>query len=100
MAERSPAASGQPSPSELLRAALEKIVFFEWRLSEIAAELSAAEARCSSAELERGRADQATHAAQAQAQAARIRIAELEADRARLAALLARPAHAFAAPCA
>ena len=81
-----------------MRAALEKIVFFEWRLSEIAAELSAAEARCASAELERGRADETAHAAQAQAQAARIRIAELEADRARLAALLARPAHVFAAP--
>jgi hypothetical protein len=81
-----------------MRAALEKIVFFEWRLSEIAAELSAAEARCASAELERGRADETAHAAQSQAQAARIRIAELEADRARLAALLARPAHVFAAP--
>ncbi len=98
MAERSSAAPAQPSTPELLRAALEKIVFFEWRLSEIAAELSAAEARCSSAELERARADETTHTAQAQAQAARIRIAELEADRARLAALLARPAHAFAAP--
>ena len=98
MAERSSAAPAQPSPPELLRAALEKVVFFEWRLSEIAAELSAAEARCSSAELERARADETARAAQAQAQAARLRIAELEADRSRLAALLARPAHVFAAP--
>ena len=98
MAERSSAASALPSPPELLRAALEKIVFFEWRLSEIAAELAAAEARCASAELERARADETARAAHAQAQSARIRIAGLEADRARLAALLARPAHDFAAP--
>jgi len=50
-------AAGQPGPADLLRAALEKIVFFEWRLSELAAELSASQSRCASAEAERTRAE-------------------------------------------
>ena len=93
MSERASAPSAQPSPADLLRAALEKIVFFEWRLSELAAELSAAQSRCAAAELERARADEGTRIAQSQAQAARLQLAELEADRSRLASLLARPAH-------
>jgi hypothetical protein len=65
VADRQAAASAQgtPSPADLLRAALEKIVFFEWRLSELAAELSAAQSRCASAELERGRAEEEARAA-------------------------------------
>ena len=93
MPERASASPALPSPADLLRAALEKIVFFEWRLSELAAELSAAQSRCASAELERARADESARVAQAQAQAARLQLAELEADRSRLASLLARPAH-------
>jgi hypothetical protein len=80
-----------PTPAELLRAALEKIVFFEWRLSELAAELSAAQSRCASAELERARADDQARAAHEQAKAARMQLADLEAERARLASLLSRP---------
>ena len=93
MAERQAAApaQGTPSPAELLRAALEKIVFFEWRLSELAAELSAAQSRCASAELERGRAEEETRAAGQRARTARLQLAELEADRSRLAALLSQP---------
>ena len=83
-----------PSPAELLRAALEKIVFFEWRLGEIAAELAAAQTRAAHEGTERLRAEEQSRSAQVQAQAARLSLAELEADRARLAALLARPAHA------
>ena len=99
MAERPSAAQAQgaPTPSELLRAALEKIVFFEWRLSELAAELSGAQLRCASAELERGRAEEETRAAEQRAKAARLQLAQLEAERARLAALLSRPAHGHAA---
>ena len=52
------AANTQPAPAELLRAALEKIVFFEWRLSELAAELSAAQSRCASMEQERVRTEE------------------------------------------
>lgn len=77
-----------------MRAALEKIVFFEWRLGEIAAELAGAQSRAAHAEAERLRADEHARTAQVQAQAARLSLAEIEADRARLAALLARPAHA------
>jgi hypothetical protein len=73
-----------PSPAELLRAALEKIVFFEWRLKELAAELSAAQSRCASAETERARAVD-------EARTARMQLADLEADRSRLAALLSQP---------
>ena len=93
MAERQAAApaQGTPTPSELLRAALEKIIFFEWRLSELAAELSGAQSRCASAELERGRAEEETRAAQQRAKGARLQLAELEAERSRLAALLSQP---------
>ncbi|HEY2028794.1 MAG TPA: hypothetical protein VGH20_06260 [Myxococcales bacterium] len=80
-----------PSPAELLRAALEKIVFFEWRLSELSAELAAAHQRCAAAQAAVGRAEEATAAAEQKARAARAQTAELEADRARLAALLSRP---------
>jgi len=82
---------GAPSPADLLKAALEKIVFFEWRASELAAELAAAQSRAASAERERSAAEQIARAAQEQAQAARLHAAELESERARLAALLARP---------
>ncbi len=93
MADRQAAASAQgtPSPADLLRAALEKIVFFEWRLSELAAELSAAQSRCASAELERGRAEEEARAADQRAKSARLQLAELEAERSRLAALLSHP---------
>ena len=33
-----------PAAPELLRAAMEKVVFFEWRLGEMASELAAAQA--------------------------------------------------------
>lgn len=93
MAERQAAApvQGTPSPAELMRAALEKIIFFEWRLSELAAELSGAQSRCASAELERGRAEEDTRAAEQRARSARLQVAELEAERSRLASLLAQP---------
>lgn len=93
MAERQAAAptQGTPSPAELLRAALEKIIFFEWRLSELAAELAGAQSRCASAALERGRAEEEVRAADQRARAARLQLAELEAERSRLAALLSQP---------
>ena len=81
----------QPGPTELLRAALEKIVFFEWRVSELQAELSAAQSRCASAEAERARADDEARAAEQRAKTARMHVAELEAERARLSALLSQP---------
>src|SRR5260370_17194150 len=87
MAER----DTQLGSHELLRAALEKIVFFEWRLSELAAELSAAQSRCASAELERARADDQARAAHDHAKAAHMQLADLEAERARLASLLSPP---------
>jgi hypothetical protein len=74
-----------------MRAALEKIVFFEWRLKELSAELSAAQSRCSSAELERARAEDEAREAGQRAKSARMQLAALEADRARLAALLSQP---------
>ena len=87
----------KPEAAELLRTALEKIVFFEWRLSELAAELSAAQARCANAERARAAAEDELRGAADRARAARMQCAELEADRSRLAALLANPAHGRAA---
>jgi hypothetical protein len=86
-----------PGAAELLRATLEKVVFFEWRVRELTAELTTAEARANTAELERIKAGEAERAAAGQAQAMRRQAAELESERARLAALLARP---FGAPAA
>ncbi|MGE5047132.1 MAG: HEAT repeat domain-containing protein, partial [Deltaproteobacteria bacterium] len=98
MADAARDATGEkPEAAELLRAALEKIVFFEWRLSELAAELSAAQTRCANAENARGDAEEEARAAAERARAARMQCAELEADRSRLAALLANPAHGRAA---
>jgi len=84
----------QPGPNDLLRAALEKIVFFEWRVSELAAELSAAQSRCASAELERQRAEDEARGAEQRAKSARMQLAELEAERTRLTALLSQPGRA------
>lgn len=89
--------AASPGAPELLRATLEKIVFFEWRVRELSSELSAAQARAQAAELERAAADEAARAAAAQAQAATMRAAELEAERSRLAELVSRPAQ-LAAP--
>jgi hypothetical protein len=85
-------ATGQPAAADLLRAALEKIVFFEWRISELAGELAAAHSRCANAEQGRAEAEEEARAAGRVAKTARLQSAELEAERARLSALLARPA--------
>src|SRR5207248_8133092 len=85
-------ATGQPAAADLLRAALEKIVFFEWRISELAGDLAAAHSRCANAEKGRAEAEEEARAAGRVAKAARLQSAELEAERARLSALLARPA--------
>jgi hypothetical protein len=85
-------ATGQPAAADLLRAALEKIVFFEWRISELAGELAAAHTRCANAEKGRAEAEEEARVAGRAAKAARMQSSELEAERARLSALLARPA--------
>jgi hypothetical protein len=83
-----------PEPAELLRAALEKVVFFEWRVSELSAELAAAQTRCGNLEKARAEAEEDARTAAAHAKLARMQCAEQETERARLAALLAHPAHA------
>jgi hypothetical protein len=80
-----------PGATDLLRAALEKIVFFEWRLGELAAELAAAGSRAAAAEQDRERALAELHEARLAAHAAHQRLAEAEAERTRLSSLLARP---------
>lgn len=90
MAESSKEQSKDSEVAALLRAALEKIVFFEWRISELEGDSAAAHARCAAAESARSEAEVTARAAQ---QAARRQIAELEAERARLGTLLNRPAH-------
>ena len=85
--------AASPTPADLLRAALEKIVFFEWRLSELAAELSASQTRSAASEAARARAEEAAAAAEQRARSARMQTAELESERGRMAALLARPSH-------
>ncbi|MFL5309993.1 MAG: HEAT repeat domain-containing protein [Myxococcales bacterium] len=82
-----------PAAPELLRAAMEKVVFFEWRLGEMAAELAAAQSRASAAELERARVAQQRSEAEREADAARQHVHALEAERERLSSLLARPPH-------
>src|SRR5881394_1580100 len=54
-------------------------------------ELTAAQTRCVSAERERIKADEETRAAEQRAKTARMQLAELEADRARMMSLLTRP---------
>jgi hypothetical protein len=99
LADRERDATGhQPSAAELLRAALEKIVFFEWRISELSGELAAAHARCGTAEKARAEAEDEARAATRLTKAARTQCAELEAERARLTALLTRPAHGATDP--
>jgi hypothetical protein len=99
LADRERDATGhQPSAAELLRAALEKIVFFEWRISELSGELAAAHARCGTAEKARAEAEDEARAASRLTKAARTQCAELEAERARLSALLTRPAHGATEP--
>ncbi len=83
--------AGAPVASELLRAALEKIVFFEWRLSELSAELAGAQTRTAAAEAERQRAHEEARKSALEAQESRRRAIELEAERARMSTLLARP---------
>jgi chromosome segregation protein len=80
-----------PSAAELLRATLEKIVFFEWQVRELSAELAAAQSRAAASELSLSRAEEASRAAVAQTQAVRAQVVELETERTRLASLLARP---------
>jgi hypothetical protein len=89
-----------PSPADLLRAALEKIVFFEWRLSEVSAELAAAQSRAAAAEAGRARAEEAAATAEQRARAARMQASELESERGRLAALLSRPGRGEIDPAA
>jgi hypothetical protein len=91
------AAAQQPSAAELLRAALDKIVFFEWRVSELAGEVAAAHRRCAASEQARAEAEDAARAAVAQAKSARMQCAELEAEQARISALLSNPAQGRAA---
>ena len=91
MADGERDASGQPAAGDLLRAALEKIVFFEWRISELAGELAAVHSRCANAEKGRAEAEEEARLAGRTAKAARLQAAELEAERSRLSALLVRP---------
>jgi hypothetical protein len=85
-----------PTAPELLRAAMEKVVFFEWRLGEMAAELAAAQARAAAAEAERDLAAAQRSESERQAFEARQQAHHLESERDRLGTLLARPAQAVA----
>ena len=93
MADGERDATGPPAAADLLRAALEKIVFFEWRIAELTGEVAAAQSRCATAENGRAEAEEEARDAARVAKAARLQSAELEAERVRLSALLARPAH-------
>ena len=85
-----------PSAPELLRAAMEKVVFFEWRLGEMAAELAAAQARATAAEAQRDRVAAQRSESERETWEARQQAHHLESERDRLATLLARPAQAVA----
>ena len=85
-----------PAAPDLLRAAIEKVVFFEWRLGEMAAELAAAQARAEAAEIERASLAEQRAEAEREIQAARRRAHDLEAERQRLSSLALRPAQSAA----
>ena len=75
---------------------MEKVVFFEWRLGEMAAELAAAQSRAAATEIERARLAEQRSEAEREAEAARQHAHALETERERLSSLLARPAQAAA----
>src|SRR5438105_7382677 len=75
---------------------MEKVVFFEWRLGEMAAELAAAQARATAAEAQRDRVAAQRSESERETWEARQQAHHLESERDRLATLLARPAQAVA----
>src|SRR5207237_1559760 len=79
----------RPQPADLLRAALEKVVFFEWRVAELSAQLVDAEERASAAVRDGAKAAEDRSVAEQRARMAESRAASAETERARMSALLA-----------
>ncbi|MFL5391350.1 MAG: HEAT repeat domain-containing protein [Myxococcales bacterium] len=80
---------GRTQAADLLRAALEKVVFFEWRVAELAAQLVQAQERTTAATRAAERAAQERSVAEQRARMAESRTASAEAERARMSGLLA-----------
>src|SRR4051812_22203117 len=80
---------GRTQAAELLRAALEKVVFFEWRVAELAAQLVQAQERTIAATRAAERAAQERSVAEQRARMAESRTASAEAEGARMSGLLA-----------
>jgi hypothetical protein len=80
---------GRPHAAELLRAALEKVVFFEWRVAELSAQLVHAEERARAAMRDAAKASEERSVAEQRARMAESRASSAETERARMSALLA-----------
>jgi HEAT repeat protein len=80
---------GRPQAADLLRAALEKVVFFEWRVAELSAQLVHAEERASAAVRDAAKAAEERSVAEQRARMAESRAGSAETERARMSALLA-----------
>ena len=80
---------GRAHAADLLRAALEKVVFFEWRVAELSAQLVHAEERASAAMRDAAKASEERSVAEQRARMAESRAGSAETERARMSALLA-----------
>jgi hypothetical protein len=80
---------GRPQAADVLRAALEKVVFFEWRVAELSAQLVHAEERASAALRDAAKASEERSVAEQRARMAESRASSAETERARMSALLA-----------
>ena len=80
---------GRAHAADLLRAALEKVVFFEWRVAELSAQLLHAEERASAAMRDAAKASEERSVAEQRARMAESRAGSAETERARMSALLA-----------
>jgi len=80
---------GRANAADLLRAALEKVVFFEWRVAELSAQVVHAEERAKAAMRDAAKAAEERSIAEQRARMAESRASSAETERARMSALLA-----------
>jgi HEAT repeat protein len=80
---------GRAQAADLLRAALEKVVFFEWRVAELSAQVVHAEERAAAAMRDAAKAAEDRSIAEQRARMAESRANSAETERARMSALLA-----------
>jgi hypothetical protein len=82
-------APDRPQAADVLRAALEKVVFFEWRVAELSAQVVHADERAAVAMRDAAKASEERSIAEQRARMAESRANSAETERARMSALLA-----------